>query len=390
MTYRWLGRLVPRDADQQEAAGTPVSIDDLQRGDLITYGDDEKATHIDFWVWRRPDPPAPPNALTSTDRRGGRAARSFRSAAPADPPQEAPFGGSEQTATAGKTSVRIIDPRARTGDLRPAVAVPTEDFHYGKPIEGEFARSPLLLLVLLLPSSPGAAEAARSRLPALRAAGNAGKTYPQLRVVWDAPDYMDPWLYYTGRGLPAHDYVWTGFARLQARVRPRWRHSGAVPGESMPKVSADEKNYKFTLRPNLKYSDGIAREGERLPVHDRAAISRSTHRVGFYSDIKGVMRAQRVRNDQESHISGISHGDDAARTIENQLDQPRGDLPYILALEFSSFVPAERRRATSRRIRFRQLVPTSSRATSPTGASRGQESELQQPESRRCPRDPTR
>ena len=50
MAYRWLGRLVPRDADQQEAAGTPLDPDDLERGDLITYGDDEKATHIAFWV----------------------------------------------------------------------------------------------------------------------------------------------------------------------------------------------------------------------------------------------------------------------------------------------------------------------------------------------------
>jgi cell wall-associated NlpC family hydrolase len=50
IAYRWLGRLVPRDADQQEASGTPVGEDDLQRGDLITYGDGEAATHIAFWV----------------------------------------------------------------------------------------------------------------------------------------------------------------------------------------------------------------------------------------------------------------------------------------------------------------------------------------------------
>jgi gamma-D-glutamyl-L-lysine dipeptidyl-peptidase len=50
MAYRWLGRLVPRDADQQEAVGAPVAEDDLQRGDLITYGDDQAATHIAFWV----------------------------------------------------------------------------------------------------------------------------------------------------------------------------------------------------------------------------------------------------------------------------------------------------------------------------------------------------
>jgi gamma-D-glutamyl-L-lysine dipeptidyl-peptidase len=49
MSYRWLGRLVPRDADQQEEAGTPVDEDDLERGHLITYGD-ETATHIAFWV----------------------------------------------------------------------------------------------------------------------------------------------------------------------------------------------------------------------------------------------------------------------------------------------------------------------------------------------------
>jgi gamma-D-glutamyl-L-lysine dipeptidyl-peptidase len=49
MSYRRLGRLVPRDADQQEEAGTPLTEDELQPGDLITYGDD-KTTHIAFWL----------------------------------------------------------------------------------------------------------------------------------------------------------------------------------------------------------------------------------------------------------------------------------------------------------------------------------------------------
>jgi len=52
MSYRGLGRLVPRDADQQEEAGTPITEQELQRGDLITYGDEGKdhATHIAFWL----------------------------------------------------------------------------------------------------------------------------------------------------------------------------------------------------------------------------------------------------------------------------------------------------------------------------------------------------
>ena len=46
MAYRRLGRLVPRDADQQEDGAREV--DELEPGDLITYGD--PVDHIAFWV----------------------------------------------------------------------------------------------------------------------------------------------------------------------------------------------------------------------------------------------------------------------------------------------------------------------------------------------------
>jgi cell wall-associated NlpC family hydrolase len=45
MAYRRVGRLVPRDADQQAEAGTPVEPADLRAGDLVCYGD-----HIAFWL----------------------------------------------------------------------------------------------------------------------------------------------------------------------------------------------------------------------------------------------------------------------------------------------------------------------------------------------------
>jgi cell wall-associated NlpC family hydrolase len=45
-----VGRLVPRDADQQEEAGTEVPEEELGAGDLITYGDTTGATHIAFWL----------------------------------------------------------------------------------------------------------------------------------------------------------------------------------------------------------------------------------------------------------------------------------------------------------------------------------------------------
>jgi cell wall-associated NlpC family hydrolase len=52
MSYRALGRLVPRDADQQEEAGTEVPEAEVRPGDLITYASEPggAATHVAFWL----------------------------------------------------------------------------------------------------------------------------------------------------------------------------------------------------------------------------------------------------------------------------------------------------------------------------------------------------
>jgi gamma-D-glutamyl-L-lysine dipeptidyl-peptidase len=60
MSYRRLGRLVPRDADQQEEAA--AEVDELRVGDLITYGD--PVDHIAFYVGEG-------RILHSTGRDGG-------------------------------------------------------------------------------------------------------------------------------------------------------------------------------------------------------------------------------------------------------------------------------------------------------------------------------
>jgi len=50
MSFRAAGRLVPRDADQQEDAAEVIPKGALRPGDLVTYGDGQAADHIAFWL----------------------------------------------------------------------------------------------------------------------------------------------------------------------------------------------------------------------------------------------------------------------------------------------------------------------------------------------------
>jgi peptide/nickel transport system substrate-binding protein len=167
---------------------------------------------------------------------------------------------------------------------------------------------------------------------------NEGKTYPLLRVVWDAPDYMDPALYYTVAAYQLTNYVWTGLVGYKHENGPGGATLVPYLAESMPKISADGKDYKFTLRDGLKYSNGNALKASDFKCTIERDFKMDSPGVGFYSDISGVSGSNGYAETKKGHISGIIT-DDANRTVEIKLDQPRGDFLYILAMEFSHFVP---------------------------------------------------
>jgi cell wall-associated NlpC family hydrolase len=48
--YRRLGAIVPRDAADQEGAAVEIGVDDLRRGDLVTYGTSGRCDHVAFWL----------------------------------------------------------------------------------------------------------------------------------------------------------------------------------------------------------------------------------------------------------------------------------------------------------------------------------------------------
>ena len=97
MAYRRLGRLVPRDAAQQEGAADEVA--ELEPGDLITYG--EPADHIAFWLGDGRILHATGRADVIVCHRGARAGRPARAAPPADSALRGAAGGSQVTPLGG-------------------------------------------------------------------------------------------------------------------------------------------------------------------------------------------------------------------------------------------------------------------------------------------------
>ena len=167
------------------------------------------------------------------------------------------------------------------------------------------------------------------------AGSNSGKTYPLLRVVWDAPDYMDPQLYYTVAAYQLANYVWSGLLGYKHASGAEGAQLVPYLAESMPKVSADGKDLKFKLRANLKYSNGKPVKASDFRYTIERAYKIDSPGVGFFSSITG---ADKFGETKTGHIAGIITND-AARTIEIKLDHPEGDILYILATEFAHVVP---------------------------------------------------
>jgi peptide/nickel transport system substrate-binding protein len=172
------------------------------------------------------------------------------------------------------------------------------------------------------------------------AGSNEGKTYPTLRVVWDAPDYMDPALAYTVAAWQTNWYIYEGLLG--------YKHVSGKGGatvlpylaEAMPKISADGTKLSFKLREGLKYSDGRDVKASDFRASIERLFKVDSPGVGFFSNIKGVSGSSGYAETKKGHISGIVTND-ANRTIDITLDKPQGDILYILATQFASIVPAD-------------------------------------------------
>jgi peptide/nickel transport system substrate-binding protein len=172
------------------------------------------------------------------------------------------------------------------------------------------------------------------------AGGGGGKTYPLLKVIWDAPDYMDPALAYTVAAWQLNWYVYEGLLGYKHVSGSAGAQLVPYLAESMPKISAGGSKLSFTLRDGLKYSDGTPVKASDFRASIERLFKVDSPGVGFFSVIKGVSGSSGFAETKKGHISGIVTND-AKRTIDITLDHPEGDILYILSTQFASILPAK-------------------------------------------------
>jgi peptide/nickel transport system substrate-binding protein len=167
------------------------------------------------------------------------------------------------------------------------------------------------------------------------ASQNAGRTFPVFKVTWDAPDYFDPGLSYTITGWQVMQHVYLGLVGYKWTAGPGGATIIPALAQSLPTVSADGKDYKFTLRPGLKYSNGQPVKASDFKASIERLYKVDSPGVGFFDQIVG---ADTFSKTKKGGISGIVVND-ANRTIEIKLTSPRGDFVDILGIPFAAILP---------------------------------------------------
>jgi peptide/nickel transport system substrate-binding protein len=171
-------------------------------------------------------------------------------------------------------------------------------------------------------------------------APSTGKTFALLKVVNGTTDYLDPGLSYRLESWQLFQDVYLGLV-VKAHVSCQTDNCTKVlPGlaTTTGTVTNGGKNYEFTLRSGLKYSNGQPVKASDFAATIVRDFRLNSPGIGFFSNIVGIDACENNPT-KCSSISGIVT-DDSAGTIKISLKAPQSDFLYVLSIPFTSIVPA--------------------------------------------------
>ncbi len=150
------------------------------------------------------------------------------------------------------------------------------------------------------------------------------------------PDSLDPAISYTQEG-------WTAMYNTYLPLLTYAHANGAAGGKvvpalakSLPKISGDRKTYTLSLRPGLKYSNGVPVKASDFTYSVERLFRVNGGGSQFYTDIVG---AEKFAETKSGGIPGIE-ADDKTGEIVIHLVKPRGTFTNELGMMFVALVPA--------------------------------------------------
>jgi len=195
-------------------------------------------------------------------------------------------------------------------------------------------------LALVLSACGGGGGGAASTTTSATTAATAGKTFPVLKVVWGTTDYMDPGLSYRLESWQLFQDIYLGLV-MKAHVSCQTGDCTKILpalATSTGTVTNGGKDFMFTLRKGLKYSNGMPIKASDFKSSIIRDFRLNSPGIGFYSNIVGVDACEKNPT-KCSDISGIVTNDKAG-TIEIKLKQPESDFLYVLSIPFSTLLPS--------------------------------------------------
>jgi peptide/nickel transport system substrate-binding protein len=207
-------------------------------------------------------------------------------------------------------------------------------------VRGVVALALTAALGLLVSACGGGGSSGGTNTAITVAPATAGKTFALLKVVTTATDYLDPGLSYRAESWQLFQDVYLGLV-VKAHVSCQTSNCTKIlPGMATTTgtVMNGGKNYEFTLRKGLKYSNGQPVKASDFKTTIIRDFRLNSPGISFFSNIVGIDACEKNPT-KCSAINGIQTNDSTG-TIKIDLSQPQSDFLYVLSTPFTSLLPA--------------------------------------------------
>ena len=152
------------------------------------------------------------------------------------------------------------------------------------------------------------------------------------------PDFLDPASAYTVNAWESQWLVYT--PPLTYRRGEGKEATEIIPGlaEALPTISDDGKTYEFTIRKNVKYSDGTPVKASDFEHTIKRVLIQESGGSGFFLGIVGAEDFADAGK-EDGDIPGITT-DDKTGKVTIELTEPDGTFTNVLATNFAGMVPS--------------------------------------------------